>query len=220
VAAGVLARRSLDARAETRCTVSRQEKIMSRSVALALALALGLAGAAAALRPATAQDAKKPEAAVDSLYALATTTLEGKEIALSEFKGKVTLCVNVASQCGFTPQYKGLQALHDELKDKGFAVLGFPSNEFGGQEPGSPEQIRKFCDSNYSVKFPLFSKVVTKPGSGQSPVYKFLTDGRDAPSWNFCKYLVGKDGKVLHFYPSKVKPDDAELRKAIEAALK
>jgi glutathione peroxidase len=160
------------------------------------------------------------KADADSLYDLTATTLEGKELALSTFKGKVTLVVNVASECGFTPQYADLQKLHAELSDRGFAVLGFPSNEFGEQEPGDAAGIRKFCDTNYGVKFPLFAKVVTQPGAGQCPVYALLTKGRAAPSWNFCKYLVGKDGKVIRFYPSAVTPADPELRKAIEAALK
>jgi glutathione peroxidase len=160
------------------------------------------------------------EATPDSLYGLAATTLEGKPLALSEFKGKVTLVVNVASECGFTPQYTALQALHAELAPRGFSVLGFPSNEFGGQEPGDAGEIRTFCETKYHVTFPLFSKVVTKPGEGQSPIYAFLTKGREAPSWNFCKYLVGKDGQVVGFFASAVKPGDADLRKAIEAALK
>ena len=156
----------------------------------------------------------------ESLYAIKTTTLVGKPSDLGQYKGKVSLVVNVASECGYTPQYKGLQALHQELSGKGFEVLGFPSNEFGGQEPGSPEQIEGFCQRNYGVTFPMFSKSVTKPGPEQSPVYAFLTKGGDAPKWNFSKYLVGKDGKVIAFYPSKVAPESKELRDAIEAALR
>lgn len=168
--------------------------------------------------PKDADDAKEGKA-VDSLYALSTTTLEGKTAALADYKGKVTLVVNVASECGYTPQYAGLEKLHSELSAKGFSVLGFPSNDFGGQEPGDPAQIRKFCDSKYKVTFPLFSKVATK-GKDQSPVYAFLGKGRETPNWNFCKYLVGKDGRVINYYKSGTKPDDAELRKAIEEALK
>jgi glutathione peroxidase len=166
------------------------------------------------------KDQMQDDASVDSLYSLTVKTLEGKDCALSDYKGKVTLVVNVASKCGFTPQYTGLEKLYTELSDKGFSILGFPSNDFGGQEPGDAGEIRQFCDSKYSVTFPLFEKVVTKPGKDQSPVYKFLTKGRKAPSWNFCKYLVGKDGKVIDFYPSKVTPEDPDLRKAIDAALK
>jgi len=156
----------------------------------------------------------------DTLYSLKATTLQGKPAELSQYSGKVTLVVNVASECGFTPQYKGLQALHTELAAKGFSVLGFPSNEFGGQEPGTAADIQTFCERNYGVTFPMFSKVVTKPGPDQSPVFSFLTKDKPAPNWNFCKYLIGKDGKVIAFFPSKVTPESAELRNAIEAALK
>jgi glutathione peroxidase len=155
----------------------------------------------------------------DSFYALKTATLGGKPADLSDYKGKVTLAVNVASECGFTPQYKGLEALHEELQARGFSVLGFPSNEFGAQEPGSPEQIQTFCKKNYGVSFPMYTKLVTKPGPDQSPIYAFLTKGGNVPNWNFCKYVIGKDGKVVAFFPSKVTPESKELRAAIDAAL-
>ncbi len=167
-----------------------------------------------------APEAPKEDAGVDSLHALSATSLDGKDTALSDWKGKVVLIVNVASECGYTPQYTGLQKLHAELAEKGFAVLGFPSNEFGGQEPGDSAAIKKFCEGRYKVTFPMFEKVVTKPGASQSPVYSFLTKGREAPNWNFCKYLVGKDGKVVKFWKSATKPEDPELRAAIDAALK
>ena len=157
----------------------------------------------------------------DSFYKLKSRTLEGKEADLSQYAGKVTLIVNVASECGFTPQYKGLEKLHAELKDRDFAVLGFPSNDFGSQEPGTPEEIRSFCSTRYTVSFPMFEKVVTKAGGSQSPIYANLqAQAKELPDWNFCKYLVGKDGQVLKFFKSKVKPDDAGLRKEIEAALR
>jgi len=178
--------------------------------AAALAVAALLAG------PALAADAKPGP---DSLYALEATTLQGVRAPLSQYAGTVTVVVNVASQCGYTPQYAGLQKLHDELKDRGFSVLGFPSNDFGGQEPGSPEEIQAFCKKNYGVTFPMFSKVVTKAGAGQSPVYAFLGKGGQLPAWNFSKYVVGKDGRVVAFFPSKVAPDARELREAIESAL-
>jgi len=155
----------------------------------------------------------------DSLYSLKTTALDGKPADLAQYKGKVALAVNVASQCGLTPQYAGLEKLHEELKGRGFTVLGFPSNDFGGQEPGTPEEISTFCKKNYGVTFPMFSKVVTKAGPDQSPVYTFLGREGHLPAWNFSKYLVGKDGKVLAFYPSKVTPDSKELRDQIESAL-
>ncbi len=154
-----------------------------------------------------------------ALYDIRTERLDGTAIDLGDFRGRVTLVVNVASECGFTPQYAGLQKLHDELAGQGFAVLGFPSNEFGAQEPGSPEQIKTFCERNYGVTFPLFAKGETKPGPGQSAVYGFLTKGGDVPNWNFCKYLIGKDGAVRAFFPSKVGPDDRRLRQAINEAL-
>jgi glutathione peroxidase len=186
-----------------------------RAIVYTLVLALAV--------PAFAQDKKKKEAPLpaDSLYKLQTKTLDGKAADLKDYSGKVTLVVNVASQCGFTPQYTGLEKLHEELKDKNFSILGFPSNDFGSQEPGSPEEIQKFCSTKYSVTFPLFEKVVTKAGAGQSPIYANLqAQSKELPAWNFSKYLVGKNGKVVKFYKSAVKPDDAGLRADIEAALK
>jgi glutathione peroxidase len=155
----------------------------------------------------------------ESLYSLKTKTLQGQPAELSQFKGKVSLVVNVASQCGFTPQYAGLQKLHEELSPRGLAVLGFPSNDFGAQEPGSSEEIATFCKKNYGVSFPMFSKVVTKAGADQSPIYSFLGKSGQLPNWNFGKYLVGKDGQVIAFFPSKVAPEAKELRDAIETAL-
>lgn len=182
---------------------------------LALSVALAV--------PVSAQEKKKKETPLpaDSLYKLQTKTLDGKAADLKDYSGKVTLVVNVASQCGFTPQYTGLEKLYEELKSKDFVILGFPSNDFGGQEPGSPEEIQKFCSSKYSVTFPMFEKVVTKAGAGQSPIYSNLqAQSKELPAWNFSKYLVGKNGKVVKFYKSAVKPDDAGLRADIEAALK
>ncbi len=158
--------------------------------------------------------------AAGSLYSLQATSLQGSPVDLGRFSGTVTLVVNVASECGYTPQYKGLEALHRELGDRGFSVLGFPSNEFGGQEPGSAQQIQAFCRKNYGVSFPMFSKIATKPGPDQSSVYAFLTRAGQAPDWNFCKYVVGKDGQVRAFFPSAVGPESKLLRDAIEAALK
>ena len=168
--------------------------------------------------PAVSSFAGGPVSA-DSFYSLKTSTLQGQPADLGQFAGKVTLVVNVASQCGFTPQYAGLEKLHEQFAGRGFAVLGFPSNDFGAQEPGSSEEIATFCKKNYGVTFPMFSKLVTKAGPDQSPIYSFLGQGGQLPAWNFSKYLVGKDGKVIAFYPSKVAPDAKELRDAIEAAL-
>jgi glutathione peroxidase len=189
-----------------------------RSIVLG-ALLVAAAGAAAWSGAVTRPASAAGEAAGTSFYDLAAKSLEGEPVPFQQYAGKVTLAVNVASQCGFTPQYKGLEKLYSDLSPKGLVVLGFPSNEFGGQEPGSAAEIQTFCKKNYGVTFPMFQKLVTKPGAEQSPVYRFLTDGRDAPSWNFCKYLVGKDGRVIAFFPSKVTPDDPQLRHAIDAAL-
>ncbi|MDG2144306.1 MAG: glutathione peroxidase [Planctomycetota bacterium] len=154
------------------------------------------------------------------LYSLPATSLDGAESGLAAYEGKVTLVVNVASRCGYTKQYAGLQKLHDELSSQGFSVLGFPSNEFGGQEPGSAEEIQKFCTNEFGVTFPMFAKSEVKAGDTQSPVYSFLQQQTDkVPGWNFCKYLVGKDGQVIAFYPSGVTPDASELRKAIDLAI-
>jgi glutathione peroxidase len=158
-------------------------------------------------------------ATVTSLYDLKTNTLLGKPADLGTYRGKVTLVVNVASYCGYTPQYKGLEKLHRDLKDQGFAVLGFPSNDFGEQEPGTEEEIATFCKLTYDVTFPMFAKVFTRASSVQSPVYTFLGTSGHLPAWNFAKYLIGKDGKVIAFYPSDVTPESPVLLRAIMKAL-
>ena len=159
------------------------------------------------------------EKAPMSFFDLKTNTLDGKPADLAQYKGKVVLVVNTASECGFTPQYEGLEKLYEEMKDKGVVVLGFPSNDFGGQEPGKPEEIKKFCTLKFHVQFPMFEKVKTK-GEGQSPIYAFLSAKEGAPKWNFHKYLVGKDGQVKKSFKGAVEPDSAELKGAIDAALK
>src|ERR1043165_2989655 len=155
-----------------------------------------------------------------SFYDMKTQTLLGKPVDLGDYRGKVTLVVNVASYCGYTPQYKGLEALHRELKDKGFAVLGFPSNDFGEQEPGPAEGMATFCKRTYDVTFPMFSKVVTHSGRDQSPVYAYLGATGHLPAWHFAKSVVGKDGRVRAFFPSEVTPEDPKLRRAIAEAIK
>lgn len=166
-----------------------------------------------------------PEPAVAAVttmdfYSLQTRSLEGEPVDLADYRGKVALVVNVASQCGYTPQYTGLQTLQAQFADEGFVVLGFPSNDFGGQEPGSPEEIRTFCSERYHVGFPLFEKVQTRRGEGQSPVYGLLGEAAgELPRWNFGKYLVGRDGKVVAYFASSVTPESGELRGAIEQAL-
>jgi len=184
-------------------------------------VAVLVAGAAFVLGPRTAAQQSRITSggSVTSFYDLKTMALDGKPGNLAQYKGKVSLVVNVASKCGFTPQYEGLEKLQREMKGKGFNVLGFPSNDFGGQEPGSAEEIATFCRKNYGVTFPIFSKLVTKAGPEQSPIYAFLGQSGSLPSWNFGKYLLSREGKVLEYFPSKVTPDSPELREAIEAAL-
>ena|SRR5688572_4717726 len=148
--------------------------------------------------------------------------IEGKPTSLKAYSGKTLLVVNVASKCGLTPQYKALEAVHRKYKDKGFTVLAFPCNDFGGQEPGSNDEIKEFCSSKYDVSFPLFDKVHVK-GPEQHPFYAALT-GKDSPfpgdiKWNFGKFLIGRDGTILKRFEPKVAPDSAEVTQAIEAAL-
>jgi len=155
-----------------------------------------------------------------SFYDLKTMTLDGKPADLGQYRGKVSLVVNVASYCGYTPQYTGLEKLHRELHNRGFNVLGFPSNDFGEQEPGTPEEIATFCKRTYDVTFPMFEKVVTKKTSGQSPVYAFLGRSGHLPAWNFSKYVIDKQGRTVAFFPSEVTPEDPALRNAISKALR
>lgn len=160
-------------------------------------------------------------ASAGSLLDQAFRPLAGKgEINLNrEYAGNVLLVVNTASKCGFTPQYEGLEALHQQYADRGFSVLGFPSNDFKGQEPGSEEQIQEFCTLTYGVKFPMFEKVHVI-GENATPLYQRLTrDTGVAPGWNFHKYLISRDGRVVAQFPSKVKPEDPQLRAAIEREL-
>ncbi len=155
------------------------------------------------------------------LYSFKVKTIEGKDRSLDVYRGKVLLIVNVASECGFTPQYAGLQKIYDKYKDRGFVVLGFPSNDFGQQEPGTDPQIKAFCESKYSVTFDMFSKVDVK-GVGQAPLYKYLTTDCETPhpiSWNFNKFLVDRSGKVVNYFPSNVTPTDPVLTKQIEELL-
>ena len=159
---------------------------------------------------------------MSAFHDLTLRALDGKELPLAPFKGKLLLVVNVASKCGLTPQYAGLEKLYQAYRDRGFVVLGLPCNQFAGQEPGSEDEIREFCSLNYGVSFPMFDKVHVK-GPQQHPLYGALT-GKDAPfpgdvGWNFGKFLVGKDGKILARFDSKVAPESAELTAAVEKAL-
>ena len=154
-----------------------------------------------------------------SFYDLKTRTLDGKPADLSQYRGTVALVVNVASYCGYTPQYSGLERLHRELKGRGFAVLGFPSNDFGDQEPGTAGEIAEFCRLTYDVTFPMFEKVVTRPGASQTPVYALLGRSGRLPAWKFSKYVIDRAGRAAGFFPSDVTPEDPTLRAAILKAL-
>src|ERR1043166_6799878 len=150
--------------------------------------------------------------------------IDGKEVDLSQYQGKVVLFVNVARKCGYTPQYKGLEALYEKYSKDGLVIIGVPANEFGGQEPGTDAEISEFCSSNYGVKFPMLSKVVVK-GEGITPLYKYLTQDagekfKGDVGWNFEKFLVNRKGEVVARYPSKVKPEDQRLVSAVETELK
>lgn len=157
--------------------------------------------------------------AASSVYEYTMTTIDGKPAPLSAYRGKVLLVVNVASKCGYTPQYTGLEALYEKYRDKGLVLVGVPANNFGGQEPGTNEEIQTFCSRTYGVKFPMMSKVSVK-GDDKTPLYQYLTStGGGEVKWNFTKFLVGKDGKVIQRFESAVKPDSPELTAAIEKAL-
>lgn len=156
-----------------------------------------------------------------SVHRFEVLTIDGKKQKLDAFKGKVCLIVNTASKCGLTPQYAALEKLYETYKDKGFVVLGFPANEFRGQEPGTNEEIAAFCKEKYQVTFPMFSKIVVK-GEGQAPLYKFLTTESPAPGevqWNFQKYLIDGDGHVQKMFAPRTAPDSDDVKKAVEAAL-
>ncbi|GIL04965.1 glutathione peroxidase [Betaproteobacteria bacterium PRO7] len=157
-----------------------------------------------------------------TVYDFSAKTIDGKSKKLADFKGKVLLIVNTASHCGFTPQYKGLETLHQRFAKRGFAVLGFPCNQFGAQEPGPETEIAEFCEMNYGVTFPLFAKIDVN-GDDAHPLYRHLTSakpgllGSEAIKWNFTKFLIGKDGKVIERYAPTTKPEEiaADIEKAL-----
>ncbi|HEV3334553.1 MAG TPA: glutathione peroxidase [Bryobacteraceae bacterium] len=160
-----------------------------------------------------------------NVHEFTLNALNGTPTPLANFKGKVMLVVNVASQCGYTPQYEGLQALYAKYKDQGFVIAGFPANNFGAQEPGTNEEIGAFCKSKYGVTFPMFSKISVK-GSDKAPLYQFLTDKSANPKtggeiqWNFTKFLVDRNGRVIQRFEPAVEPQSGELVSAVETALK
>jgi len=194
------------------------------AAALSLSLGTALAGhhETAKEAPKAAPEAPKAEVA-SAIINHSVQTIDGSSVSLSDYRGKALLIVNTASKCGFTPQYEGLQALFKTYEDKGLVVLGFPSNDFGGQEPGTAEEIKTFCKVNYGVTFPMFAKVHAI-GENKAPIYQTLTEQtpegiRGEVKWNFTKFLVGTDGAVLARFDSRVAPDNEALIQAIEAAL-
>ena len=157
-----------------------------------------------------------------SIYDIPLKKIDGSSTTLKEFKGKTLLIVNTASECGYTPQYKGLQAIYTQFKDKGLVVLGFPSNDFGGQEPGSNQEIKKFCELKYKTTFPMFEKNPVK-GTSKQPLYQFLianAKNHDEVGWNFEKFLVDRSGRVAGRFKSSVDPESDALKAAIETELK
>ena len=164
-----------------------------------------------------------PAFAASSIYDFTLPSIDGQAMPLSNYKGKVVLLVNVASRCGFTPQYKGLEALYEKYKDQGFVILGFPANNFGSQEPGTNQEIKTFCSTKYSVTFPMYAKVSVK-GADQTPLYQYLTTQADPThtgdiKWNFTKFLVDRDGHVVQRFESAVTPDSQEVVSAVEKQL-
>jgi glutathione peroxidase len=162
--------------------------------------------------------------AAKTIYEFRMKGIDGEEESLADYAGKVLLVVNVASQCGLTPHYKGLQEIHAEHEGDGFSVLGFPCNQFGGQEPGSEAEVKAFCETRYGVTFPMFAKIEVN-GGGRAPLYAWLTaektqpDGPGDVKWNFAKFLIGKDGRVRARFDPRVEPTSAEIRNAIGEAL-
>lgn len=159
-----------------------------------------------------------------SVYDFTMKDIDGKEVKLNDYKGKVLLIVNVASKCGLTPQYKQLVSVYERYKDKGLVVIGFPANNFANQEPGTNSEIKSFCTTKYGVTFPMFSKISVK-GADQDPLFKYLTSAGNSDftgniGWNFEKFLVGKDGTLIRRFKSLEVPDDEKIKKAIEEALR
>ena len=162
--------------------------------------------------------------AASSIYSFTLNSIDGKPAPLADYKGKVVLIVNVASQCGYTPQYSALEAIYEKYKDQGFVILGFPANNFGAQEPGTNEEIKTFCTRKYSVKFPMYAKISVK-GDDQAPLYAYLTKQtgdaiKGEIKWNFTKFLVDRNGNVVQRFEPAVTPDSKDVTEAIEKALK
>jgi glutathione peroxidase len=198
------------------CKTNEEAKAPDPAPAQAAAEPAAAAPAAPAAPGEAAAAAAEP--AKPSIYGFKMKRLDGTDSSLSDWSGKVLLVVNTASKCGYTPQYQGLQELHTKYGPKGFEVLGFPSNDFGGQEPGTSAEISKFCISMYDVNFPMFEKIKVK-GDERAPLYALLSDAYGAPQWNFHKYLIDKQGRPVQAFPSKVEPGSPEVAQAIEAQL-
>lgn len=161
-----------------------------------------------------------PTPAANTVHEFEMKSIDGKPVSLAAYKGKVVLFVNVASKCGYTPQYSGLESLYKKFKDQGFVIVGVPANNFGSQEPGTDAEIAQFCSRTYNVTFPMLSKVSVK-GADMTPLYGYLTAAKGGDvKWNFTKFLVGKDGKVIERFESGVAPESPQLTSAIQQALK
>jgi glutathione peroxidase len=198
----------------------------AESMILKIGIAVAVVGVAVAayfayriLGPGPA--AANPAPPNSKFYDFTMKDIDGRDVPMASFKGDVLMVVNTASRCGFTPQYEALQAVYGKYKDRGFKVLGFPANNFMGQEPGSNEEIKDFCTTRFKVSFPMFSKISVK-GEDQHPLYNFLTTQSPFPgavSWNFNKFIIDRDGNVVARFGSGDKPDDAKVIAAIEKAL-
>ena len=167
---------------------------------------------------------KQQYEAPENFFQLSAKSIDGVNVEFSEYRGKVILAVNVASQCGYTPQYSGLEKLYEKYKGQGFLILGFPSNDFGGQEPGSDAEIKKFCKLKYEVNFPIFAKGPVS-GDSKTRIYKFLTESastekRGEVQWNFEKFLLNRQGHVVNRFRSAITPEDSDLLRAIEKEMK
>jgi len=157
--------------------------------------------------------------AASSVYEFTMNSIDGKSVTLASYRGKVLMIVNVASRCGYTPQYAALEAVYEKYRDRGFLIAGFPANNFGGQEPGTNEEIRQFCSAKYNVKFPMFAKI-SVAGEDQAPLYHYLTAAQGGEiEWNFTKFLIDRNGKIARRFPSETTPDSPEVTAAIESAL-
>ncbi len=196
----------------------------NKFLGLILIVVLTAAGLIIAFSTNKATTNANPQNSAKSIYDFEVLDIDGNKVSLSKFKGNVLLIVNVASKCGYTPQYEGLQAIYEKYKDRGFYVLGFPANNFNNQEPGTNEEIKEFCSTRYKVTFPMFAKISVK-GEDQHPLYRFLTSKETNPefageiTWNFNKFLIDRNGKVVARFSSKDKPESDAVIQTIEKYL-